>query len=118
MWVAKAEQAAAAIGGFALSPTFPTDDVGSDCTDLNRAQATDITHEQRAVAMAIAERTSPERTEGGFVKRRPLDRPQPARPRCRLDAPVTLPAGAGVYSKAAWPRAGSGSAIVRRANRR
>ena len=81
MWVAKAEQAAAAIGGFALSPTFPTDDLGSDWTDLSRAQGTNTTHEQRAVAMAIAERTSPERTDGGFVKRRPLDRARPARRR-------------------------------------
>jgi len=52
----KAEQAAAAIGGFAILPSFPADDLGSDWNDLTRAQGTDTARQQFAVAMAVAER--------------------------------------------------------------
>jgi len=52
----KAEQAAAAIGGFAMLPSFPDDDLGSDWNDLTRAQSTDTAREQFDVAMAVAER--------------------------------------------------------------
>jgi len=52
----KAEQAAAAIGGFALLPNFPADDLGSDRNDLTRAQGTDTARRQFAAAMVVAER--------------------------------------------------------------
>jgi len=52
----KAEEAAAAIGGFTLLPTFAVDDLGSDWNDAARAQGVDAARQRLAVAMAIAER--------------------------------------------------------------
>jgi putative DNA primase/helicase len=52
----KAEQAAAAIDGFALLPNFAEDDLGSDWNDLVRSQGVDAARQQLVVAMAIAER--------------------------------------------------------------
>ena len=52
----KAEQAAAAIDGFALLPNFAEDDLGSDWNDLMRSQGVDAARQQLGVAMAIAER--------------------------------------------------------------
>jgi putative DNA primase/helicase len=52
----KAEEAAAAIKGFALLPTFSADDLGSDWNDLAGAQGEDAAREQLGIAIAIAER--------------------------------------------------------------
>ena len=52
----KAEEAAAAIGGLVLLPTFAENDLGSDWNDIARAQGVDAAREQLTVAMAIAER--------------------------------------------------------------
>jgi antirestriction protein ArdC/phage/plasmid primase-like uncharacterized protein len=52
----KAEEAAAAIGGVTLLPTFRADDLGSDWNDVARAQGADRAREQLAVAIAIGER--------------------------------------------------------------
>jgi putative DNA primase/helicase len=52
----KAEEAAAAIDGFALLPTFAENDLGSDWNDVARAQGADAAREQLAIAMAIAGR--------------------------------------------------------------
>jgi putative DNA primase/helicase len=52
----KAKEAAAAIGGFTLLPSFPADDLGSDWNDVARHQGTETAREQLAVAMAIVER--------------------------------------------------------------
>jgi putative DNA primase/helicase len=52
----KAEQAAAAIDGFALLPNFAEDDLGSDWNDLVRSQGVDAARQRLGVAMAIATR--------------------------------------------------------------
>ncbi|MCW3476236.1 zincin-like metallopeptidase domain-containing protein [Limobrevibacterium gyesilva] len=52
----KAEQAAAAIGGFTLLPSFAENDPGSDWNDLARSQGQDGARRQLLVAIAIAER--------------------------------------------------------------
>jgi phage/plasmid primase-like uncharacterized protein len=52
----KAEETAAAIGGFALLPNFAVDDLGSDWNDVARTQGVDAARQQLAIAMAIAER--------------------------------------------------------------
>ena len=52
----KAEETAAAIGGFALLPTFAENDLGTDWNDVARAQGPDASRQQFAVALAIAQR--------------------------------------------------------------
>ena len=52
----KAEEAAAAIGGFALLPAFAEQDGGSDWNDLARGQGRDVARQQLMGAVAIAER--------------------------------------------------------------
>lgn len=52
----KAEEAAAAIGGFALLPSFAENELGSDWNDVARNQGADAARQQLAVAMAIAAR--------------------------------------------------------------
>jgi phage/plasmid primase-like uncharacterized protein len=52
----KAEEAAAAIGGFALLPTFAEQDAGSDWNDLVRGQGRETARQQFMGAIAIAER--------------------------------------------------------------
>jgi phage/plasmid primase-like uncharacterized protein len=52
----KAEEAAAAIGGFALLPTFAENDLGTDWNDVAQAQGPDAARQLFAVALAVAER--------------------------------------------------------------
>src|SRR6185312_7271814 len=52
----KADEAAAAIGGFVLLPAFAENDGGSDWNDLARGRGQDEARLQFKVAMAIAER--------------------------------------------------------------
>jgi putative DNA primase/helicase len=52
----KAEQAAVAIGGFALLPAFAAHDRGSDWNDLARSEGRDAARRQFVAAVAIAER--------------------------------------------------------------
>jgi phage/plasmid primase-like uncharacterized protein len=52
----KAEEAAAAIGGFALLPYFAERDAGSDWNDLARGQGREAMRQQLMGAIAIAER--------------------------------------------------------------
>ena len=52
----KAEEAAAAIGGYPLVPTFAADDLGSDWNDVVRNHSVEAARQQLAAAMAIAER--------------------------------------------------------------
>jgi phage/plasmid primase-like uncharacterized protein len=52
----KAEEAAAAIGGFALLPYFAERDAGSDWNDLARGQGREAMRQQFMGAIAIAER--------------------------------------------------------------
>jgi len=52
----KAEEAAAAIGGFALLPAFAEQDAGSDWNDLARGQGRDAARQQLMAGIAIAER--------------------------------------------------------------
>ena len=52
----KAEQAAAAVGGFALLPTFAAHDRGSDWNDLAHSEGRDAARRQFVAAVAIAER--------------------------------------------------------------
>ena len=52
----KAEEAAAAIGGFALLPAFAEHDAGSDWNDLARGQGRDAARQQLMAGIAIAER--------------------------------------------------------------
>ena len=52
----KAEEAAMAVGGFALLPGFAEQDTGSDWNDLARGQGMDIARRQLKDAVAIAER--------------------------------------------------------------
>jgi len=52
----KAEEAAAAIGGFALLPAFAERDAGSDWNDLARGQGRDAARQQLMAGIAIAER--------------------------------------------------------------
>ena len=52
----KAEQAAAAVGGFTLLPTFAEHDAGSDWNDLARSEGRDAARQQLRSAIAIAER--------------------------------------------------------------
>jgi antirestriction protein ArdC/phage/plasmid primase-like uncharacterized protein len=52
----KAEQAAAAIGGFVLLPHFAAQDTGSDWNDLTRSEGRDEAWQQLRVALAVAER--------------------------------------------------------------
>ena len=52
----KAEQAAAAVGGFALLPTFAENDLGSDWNDLMRSAGPDDARRQLMTAIAITER--------------------------------------------------------------
>jgi phage/plasmid primase-like uncharacterized protein len=51
-----AEEAAAAVGGFALLPTFAPDDPGTDWNDLARSQGAAAFCQQWQTAMAIAGR--------------------------------------------------------------
>ena len=51
-----AEEAAAAVGGFALVPTFAPDDAGTDWNDLARSQGALIFARQWQAGMAVAER--------------------------------------------------------------
>jgi len=50
----KPEQAAVAIGNFAILPNFRTDDLGSDWNDLTRAEGGDKARQQLAAATAVA----------------------------------------------------------------
>ena len=52
----KAEQAAAAVGGFALLPMFAEHDDGSDWNDLARSEGREIAHRKFMAAFAGAER--------------------------------------------------------------
>jgi len=52
----KAEEAAAAIGGFVLLPTFAEQDAGSDWNDLARGQGRGVARQQLMAGIAIAER--------------------------------------------------------------
>jgi putative DNA primase/helicase len=52
----RAEQAAAAIGGFTLLPTFARHDSGSDWNDLARSEGRDTARQQLMAAVAVAER--------------------------------------------------------------
>lgn len=52
----KAEQAAAAIGGFTLLPTFAEHDGGSDWNDLARSEGGEVARRQFMAAIAVAER--------------------------------------------------------------
>ena len=52
----KAEEAAAAVGGFALLPYFAERDAGSDWNDLARGQGREAMRQQLMGAIAIAER--------------------------------------------------------------
>ena len=52
----KAEQAAAAIGGFTLLPAFAEHDAGSDWDYLAQIEGRDIARQQLLVAVATAER--------------------------------------------------------------
>ena len=52
----KAEEAAAAIGGFALLPAFAEQDAGSDWNDLARGQGRGAARQQLMAGIAIAER--------------------------------------------------------------
>jgi putative DNA primase/helicase len=52
----KAEQAAAAINGFALLPAFAEQDAGSDWNDLARGQGREVARQQLIGAIAVAER--------------------------------------------------------------
>jgi len=52
----KAEQAAAAAGGFTLLPVFAEHDAGSDWNDLARSEGRDTARQQLMAAVAVAER--------------------------------------------------------------
>ena len=52
----KAEQAAAAIGGFTLLPVFAEHDGGSDWNDLARSGGRDAARQQFMAAVSVAER--------------------------------------------------------------
>jgi phage/plasmid primase-like uncharacterized protein len=52
----KAEEAAAAVGGFTLLPGFAVRDAGSDWNDLARSVGSDAARRQLQVAIAIVER--------------------------------------------------------------
>ncbi|HUZ64824.1 MAG TPA: zincin-like metallopeptidase domain-containing protein [Acetobacteraceae bacterium] len=69
----KAEEAAAAIDGFALVPTFAGHDTGSDWNDLTRGDGPEAARRQFAAAVAVAER---EQIVGGLAADR--DRGQAA----------------------------------------
>ena len=66
----KAEQAATAIGGFALLPHFAGHDSGSDWNDLARSEGRDGAHQQLCTALAVAER---ERIAQGLAADRDRD---------------------------------------------
>jgi putative DNA primase/helicase len=61
----KAEQAAAAIGGFALLPAFAQQDAGSDWNDLARGQGRKVAHQRLIGAIAVAERERAVQTHAG-----------------------------------------------------
>ena len=67
----KAEEAAAAVGGFALLPYFAERDAGSDWNDLARGQGREAMRQQLMGAIAIAER---EQIARGYAAARNMER--------------------------------------------
>lgn len=63
----KAEEAATAVGGFALLPAFPEQDAGSDWNDLARGQGAEMARRQFTRAVAIAEREQMVRSKAGSL---------------------------------------------------